>query len=237
MTTPPSHSPNGSGSTASGASGRPAVFLDRDGTLIEDVHYISRADDVRLLAGVAAALRRLNEASVPVIVVTNQSGIGRGIVSDADYEAVRERLESLLAAEGAHVDATYHCPHAPGTACDCRKPGTALYAKAIAEHGLDGARSYFIGDRLRDVEPSRAFGGRGVLVPSPDTPASDYFRARDEFVIATTLTAAVERILASGAWGVGNAPREERPPGSGPSLGSPHPSAGLRRAPAHTPSA
>lgn len=224
MTTPAQPSPNG-GSGGGGHAGRAAVFLDRDGTLIEDVHYISRADDVRLLAGVAAAVRRLNEAGVPVIVVTNQSGIGRGIVSEADYEAVRQRLESLLAAEGAHVDATYHCPHAPGTDCDCRKPATALYAKAIAEHGLDGARSYFIGDRLRDVEPSRTFGGRGVLVPSPDTPAADYFRARDEYVIATTLSAAVDRVLQAGGGesGVGNPAPRSGPADSGPSADSPLP--------------
>jgi len=212
-----------------GSAGRPAAFLDRDGTLIEDVHYIARAEDVRLLAGAAAAVRRLNEAGVVVVIVTNQSGIGRGIVTDAAYAAVRERFEALLAAEGARVDATYFCPHAPGEACDCRKPGTALYAQAIAEHGLDGARSYFIGDRLRDVEPARAFGGRGVLVPSPDTPTLDYIRARDDFVIATTLGAAVDRMLGGGVWGVGSAPREPGTPGSGPSLGSPHPTP-------HTPS-
>ncbi|HET7458438.1 MAG TPA: HAD family hydrolase [Gemmatimonadaceae bacterium] len=210
------------GTSNGGAAGRPAAFLDRDGTLIEDVHYISRAEDVRLLPGAAAALRRLNEAGVAVVIVTNQSGIGRGIVSEAAYQAVRERFEALLAAEGAHVDATYYCPHNPTTspACDCRKPGTALYARAIAEHGLDGARSYFIGDRVRDIEPSAAFGGRGVLVPSVDTPTADYFRARDSFVIATTLEAAVDRMLAGGVGRTAGGGTSGDARGTGPSLGS-----------------
>ncbi|HWJ22192.1 MAG TPA: HAD family hydrolase [Gemmatimonadaceae bacterium] len=224
MTIPAQPSANGGG--AAGAP-RAAAFLDRDGTLIEDVHYIARADDVRLLAGAADAVRRLNQAGVSVVIVTNQSGIGRGIVTEAEYAAVRERFEALLAAEGAHVDATYHCPHAPGTACECRKPGTALYARAIAEHNLDGARSYFIGDRIRDIEPSRAFGGRGVLVPSLDTPTADYLRARDEFVIATTLGAAVDRMLAGGGSGVGGGGASGGSRASGSSLqppaATPHP--------------
>jgi D-glycero-D-manno-heptose 1,7-bisphosphate phosphatase len=218
MTTPAT-TPSGNGGNAAPA--KAAAFLDRDGTLIEDVHYISRPDDVRLLPGVAAAVRRLNEAGVAVVVITNQSGIGRGIVTEADYAAVRERFESLLAAEGARVDASYHCPHAPNVACDCRKPGAALYAQAIAEHHLDGARSYFVGDRLRDVEPARAFGGKGVLVPSPDTPVADYLRARDEFAIATTLDAAVSRMLAGGGSGAASGGSAGGPRLGGSSLQSP----------------
>ena len=145
---------------------RPAAFVDRDGTLIVDVNYISRPADVALLPGAAAALRRLNEAGVPVIVVTNQSGIARGLFDEAAYESVRARLAELLAAEGARIDASYHCPHGPDDGCRCRKPGPELYERAIADHGLDGARSFFVGDRLRDVQPARTFGGRGILVPS-----------------------------------------------------------------------
>ena len=180
---------------------RPAVFIDRDGTLIEDVHYIRRPEDVRLVPGAAAALRRLNEAGIAVVVITNQSSIGRGMASEADYHAVRMRLDAVLAAEGAHVDATYFCPHGPTDACRCRKPGTELFERAARDLGLDPARSFFIGDRLRDILPAAELGGRGVLVPSGDTPTMDVMRAQSDFKISTTLGAAVDRVLASGASG------------------------------------
>ncbi len=100
------------------------VFLDRDGTIIRDTEYLSRPDDVELLPGAADAIRALNDAAVPVVVVTNQSGIARGYLSVAEYEAVAKRLDELLAARGARIDATYYCPHHPdfGGNCDCRKP-------------------------------------------------------------------------------------------------------------------
>jgi len=180
---------------------RAAVFVDRDGTLIEDVHYIRRPEDVRLVPGAAAALRRLNEAGIPVVVVTNQSAIGRGLTSEADYHAVRMRLDAALAAEGAHVDASYFCPHGPADACRCRKPGTELFERAARDLDLDPARSFFIGDRLRDIQPAAELGGRGVLVPSGDTPTMDVVRAQSDFKISTTLGAAVDRVLASGAAG------------------------------------
>jgi D-glycero-D-manno-heptose 1,7-bisphosphate phosphatase len=185
------------GGTSGDASGRPAVFLDRDGTLIDDVHYIARPELVVLRPGAAAAVRRLNERGWPVVVVTNQSGIARGLISEAAYEAVRKRIDALLAAEGARLDATYHCPHHPdiGGACDCRKPGVALFAQAAREHGLDASRSVFVGDRWRDVAPALRFGGRGILVPSPDTPAEDVARAEREAEVAPTLADAVTRIL------------------------------------------
>ena len=179
---------------------RPAAFLDRDGTLMVDASYVSRAAEVVLIPGTAAAVKRLNEAGVPVVVVTNQSGIGRGMFDEAAYESVRARLGELLSAEGARIDATYHCPHAPDDQCRCRKPGPGMYERAIAEHGLDGARSFFVGDRIRDVLPARTFGGRGVLVPSADTPAADMMRAQAEFSISTTLGAAVDRMLAYWSW-------------------------------------
>ena len=179
---------------------RAAAFVDRDGTLILDVHYISRPADVVLMPGAAAALRRLNEAGVPVIVVTNQSGIARGMFDEQAYESVRARLDQLLAAEGARIDATYHCPHGPDEGCRCRTPGPELFERAIAEHALDGARSFFVGDRLRDILPARTFGGRGVLVPSSDTSAMDMVRAESEFAISTSLGAAVDRMIAHWNW-------------------------------------
>ena len=128
---------------------RPALFLDRDGTIIADAHYPSNPDDVVLLPGAAAAIARANAAHIPVIVVTNQSGIGRGQITVAQYESVRERLDELLRAEHATVDATYHCPHwiERDGPCDCRKPGIGMHKQAAADHTLSLAASAYIGDR------------------------------------------------------------------------------------------
>ena len=174
-----------------------AAFLDRDGTIIEDADYPSDPDAVVLLPGAARAIRLLNEAEIPVVVITNQSGIARGIFGEREYEAVRGRLEELLAAEGARLDATYHCPHHPDWSgpCDCRKPGTLLYERAVRDLGLDARGALFVGDRLRDVLPARALGGRGVLVPSPSTPADDRVRAAREFELGDSLLALVEGAL------------------------------------------
>ena len=103
-----------------------AVFLDRDGTIMEDAHYIKSPDQVRLIPGAAAAVKRINDAGVRAIVVTNQSGLARGKFKPEDYEAVRKHFEALLAAEGAHIDASYFCPHHPSITgpCNCRKPAT-----------------------------------------------------------------------------------------------------------------
>ena len=171
----------------------PAVFLDRDGTIIEDRSYVSRADDVRLLPGAAQAIANLNAAQVPVIVVTNQSGIGRGMFTEREYKRVNARMTELLAVAAAHVDATYVCPHDPAFACECRKPGTLLFRRAAEEHAIDLARSRFIGDRWRDVVPALSFGARGILVPSASTPPEDLAAAREAGIrIASTLEEAVE---------------------------------------------
>jgi D,D-heptose 1,7-bisphosphate phosphatase len=179
------------------ATPRPAVFLDRDGTLNVDTSYVSRPDNVRLIAGAAEAVARLNAAGIPVIVVSNQSGIGRGYFTMQDYEQVERRIEEMLAERGAHLDAVYICPHAPDAQppCECRKPRTALYRRASEEHGIDLTRSWYLGDRLRDVQPARELGGHGLLVPRDSTPPQDVVLARDQFAIATTLEAAVDRIL------------------------------------------
>jgi D-glycero-D-manno-heptose 1,7-bisphosphate phosphatase len=152
----------------SGRDPRPAVFLDRDGTVIHDRHYLGDPSGVELIAGAASAIARLNAAGVPVILVTNQSGIGRGMFGESDYLAVHRRLEEVLAEHGARLDGVYHCPHAPddGPGCDCRKPAAGLFLRAAHDHGLDLARSSYIGDRARDVAPAARFGGLPVLVRS-----------------------------------------------------------------------
>ncbi len=141
-----------------------AAFLDRDGTVIRDTGYLSSPEDVVLLPGAAEAVRLLNRARIRVVIVTNQSGIARGYFGEAEFRAVQERVESLLRAAGARIDATYFCPHAPEDKCDCRKPGLGLYRKAASEVGLDLAGALYVGDRASDVLPAVELGGMGLLV-------------------------------------------------------------------------
>lgn len=146
---------------------RPAVFLDRDGTLIEDRHYLSEPSDVRLMDGAAQALERLQKAGYLIVLVTNQSGIGRGYFTEEDYRAVHEELCRRLADQGVRLDGAYHCPDAPDAEPEggtCRKPSPVLYRRAERELGLDLRRSWFVGDKVSDVEAAALLGGRGVLV-------------------------------------------------------------------------
>lgn len=180
-------------------SGRPAVFLDRDGTLIEDRHYLRDAADVRLLPGAAEAVRRLNAAGLAAVVVTNQSGIARGLLTEDDYQESVRRLNALLEGEAARLDAHYHCPHLPGISggCECRKPGPLLYQRAAADLGLDLARSWWIGDRLRDVEPAARLGGRGALVLTGAGREESRLPGAGRWITAPDLGAAVQAILAA----------------------------------------
>lgn len=180
---------------------RPAAFLDRDGTIIHDAEYLRDPTCIQLLRGAAAAIARLNEAGIPVIVVTNQSGIARGLLTVEDYERVRQRLDEMLAASGARVDATMMCPHHPDFTgpCNCRKPGVLLYEQAAAAHGLDLGRSVYVGDRWRDVAPAVHFGGRGFMVRSGAATDDDFARAEREpqVEITDSLRHAVDRLLAA----------------------------------------
>lgn len=176
---------------------RAAIFIDRDGTLIKDTGHVRRPEDVELMPGAALALRIAHNRQLPVIVVTNQSGIARGLFDEQAYRAVHARMNALLAEFGAFVDAEYHCPHHPDVTgpCDCRKPGRALFERAIHDHGIDPWASAFVGDRWRDVEPARHYGGRGILVPSPATPPEDVALARREMIVIPSLIAAVESVV------------------------------------------
>jgi D-glycero-D-manno-heptose 1,7-bisphosphate phosphatase len=147
-------------------SGRPAVFLDRDGTVITEADYLADPAGVELVPGADVAIRKLNRAGLPVVLVTNQSGIARGLYDEADYEAVNARLQEVLKAHGATVDRTYHCPHHPDFSgpCDCRKPGTGMHQRAASDLGLDLAASFFVGDKPADVVPARTLSGTGILV-------------------------------------------------------------------------
>jgi D-glycero-D-manno-heptose 1,7-bisphosphate phosphatase len=177
---------------------RRAAFLDRDGTIIEDLEYISKPEDVCLRPGAAEAIAMLNARRIPVVVVTNQSGIARGLFTVADYESVRDRVGQQLAAAGARIDATYYCPHSPDQngECGCRKPGTLLFDEAIADLDLDAASSLFVGDRVRDVIPAKKYGGTAFLVLAPSTPESDLARAAETGLeVVGSLREAVQRFL------------------------------------------
>jgi D-glycero-D-manno-heptose 1,7-bisphosphate phosphatase len=150
---------------------RPAVFLDRDGTINEQMGYINHISRFHLLPGVAEAIRRLNDARIPVIVVTNQSGLARGYFPAELLTAVHEKMVTLLAEHGAHVDGIYICPHHPEAKreeyrlnCDCRKPKTGLLVQAANELGLDLPRSFVVGDRWSDLKTAANCGATPVLV-------------------------------------------------------------------------
>jgi len=147
------------------------VFLDRDGTLIEEVGYLDRVERVQLFPWSAAAIRALNVAKIPVVLITNQSGVARGFFTESVVDEVHRHIGQILAAGGAHIDAYYYCPHHRdgkvteyAIACDCRKPGRGLVDRAIRELGVDGAESFTIGDRWVDVALARNIGSRSVLV-------------------------------------------------------------------------
>lgn len=175
-----------------------AFFLDRDGTIMEDAHYIKSPDQVRLIPGAAAAVKRINDAKIPVIIVTNQSGIGRAMFTVKDYEAVRSQFESLLAQHGAHIDASYYCPDHPSVTgpSKCRKPATKMFEDAIHDFDLDPANVAYVGDRWRDVAASRKLGGRGIMISSHMTTDEDRRKAEEDGIeTAPSLQDAVEMLF------------------------------------------
>jgi D-glycero-D-manno-heptose 1,7-bisphosphate phosphatase len=137
---------------------RRAVFLDRDGTIIVDEGYLADAAKVRVLPGAIAALRGLRDRGMMLIVISNQSGIARGLITREQHELVDARMQELLAAEGVPLDAAYYCPHGPEDDCACRKPRPGMIEQAIREHAIDPARSIMIGDKLSDVAAGQAAG-------------------------------------------------------------------------------
>jgi D-glycero-D-manno-heptose 1,7-bisphosphate phosphatase len=163
---------NGQSPPADGVPSRkPAVFLDRDGTINEQMGYINHLSRFHLLPGVGQAIRRLNQFGLPVVVVTNQSGLARGYFPESLLAEVHAEMRRRLALEGAHIDGLYICPHHPEAkearfrqACTCRKPKPGLLEQAAAEMGLDLPRSYVVGDRWSDLRCGAAVGATTILV-------------------------------------------------------------------------
>jgi D-glycero-D-manno-heptose 1,7-bisphosphate phosphatase len=147
------------------------VFLDRDGTVTEEVGYVNHPSRLALIPGAAEGIRALNRAEVPVILATNQAGVARGYFTEDLVKEVLQRLQELLAVQGAKLDALYYCPHHPSVGpapyrreCDCRKPKPGMLLRGAAEFGLDLSRCFVVGDKISDVEFAHKAGARGVLV-------------------------------------------------------------------------
>ena len=184
---------------------RRAVFLDRDGTINVDVGYPDSYDRVHIYPYAFEAVRKLKAAGLAVVVVTNQSGIGRGFLTEAALAEIHRRLDEDFRAAGAALDAIYHCPHFKGSAdpawdvdCECRKPLPGMARRAAADLGLELDGSYMVGDKLEDVRFGQSFGGRAVLVLTGYGRASREALEREGVVpahIAADLGAAADWIL------------------------------------------
>ena len=179
---------------------RPAVFVDRDGTIIVERTYLADPEGVHLVPGATSALADLGSAGFALVTVTNQSGIARGLYTDRDYHAVAARLNVILTEAGARIDATEHCPHHVDFTgpCECRKPATGMHRRAASRLGIDLARSYYVGDKVTDVLPALELGGQGILV------RTGYGREQEASVpegtwVVEDLRAAADLILARGA--------------------------------------
>lgn len=185
-------------------SGRRAIFLDRDGVLIRDVNHLTAPSQIEILPGVPESLRRLRGAGWAVVVVTNQSVVARGTVTEEGLREIHATLESLLRSRGAPLDAIYYCPHHPDGAvaayravCDCRKPRAGLLLRAAADLGLDLAASVMVGDAASDIEAGRRAGCRTVLLRAAGE--SGTFDASGADHVAADLAAAADWILTTPA--------------------------------------
>jgi D-glycero-D-manno-heptose 1,7-bisphosphate phosphatase len=183
-----------------------AVFLDRDGTVNEEVGYLRDLGKLHLIPGAGTAIRRMNEAGFKVVLVTNQSGVARGYFPESLVHDAHARLEKMLESEGARIDAVYFCPHHPEAGnthytreCDCRKPKTGLIDKAVRELDIDIKHSYLVGDKWSDVELAQRAGVHDVLVTSgfsADDPGNKRAgNVRDPEFIAHSLSDAADWIL------------------------------------------
>ena len=170
-----------------------AVFLDRDGTINEDSGYIRRPSDLHLIPGAIEAIRALNERGIPVVVISNQSGVGRKFFTLDDLKAINSHLIMLLKQGGASIDAMYFCPHLPDDACPCRKPRTVLVEKATKRLGV--RCSYMVGDKGTDIALARGAGARAVLVKTGHGLEELSHLAEEPDFIAEDLLSAVGWIL------------------------------------------
>lgn len=173
--------------------GNRAIFLDRDGTIARDVPYCGRLEDFELLPTVPEAIRLLNDNDFKVVVVTNQSGIARGYFTEDTLARIHQKMEAEMRKQNARIDAIYYCPHHPDDRCECRKPKTALFHKAVRELDIDLNRSWVVGDMPLDIAAGKALmcktvlvttgpqGGNGIINP-PDCIAENLFTVAERIV-------------------------------------------------------
>jgi histidinol-phosphate phosphatase family protein len=176
----------------------PAIFIDRDGTLNEDIGYVSTVDQLILYPWAAEAVRLINRSGIKAIVITNQSGIARGFCTEEALQAIHSRMIEELARQGARIDAVYYCPHHPDLSCQCRKPRTGMLQAASREHDIDLSRSFVIGDKASDINLATHVGARAALVLSGygrETIAHPDRWPCEPTIIAENLLEAVRRIL------------------------------------------
>ena len=172
------------------------MILDRDGTIIEERDHLADPADVELVPGSAAAMRNLRSAGLGLVVVTNQSVVGRGMLDEAGLEAVHARMTELLDREGARVDGIYHCPHVPAAGCACRKPRTELVERAARDLGFDPGRSFLVGDHASDMELGRRVGATTILVLTGHGREEHERAAANADHVVADLAAAAEIVLA-----------------------------------------
>lgn len=183
---------------------RKAAFLDRDGVINLDRAYVHQWDEFEFVPGAVDAMRRLREAGYVLIVVTNQSGLARGMYTEAQFQELTRCMREALAAAGAEVEAVYHCPHHPkgkvpelALDCDCRKPEPGMILQAVREHGLSLEHSFMVGDKPSDIEAARAAGlGRAYIVQSDNEESTDGLAGAD--AAYADLAACVDALLNQG---------------------------------------
>lgn len=156
-----------------------AVFLDRDGTIAYDVPYCSKPEDFKLLPSASEAIKLLNKRGFKVIVITNQSGIARGYFTKEALTRIHKKMKEDLEKKGARIDAIYYCPHHPDDKCECRKPKTALFQKAIQEHNINVNFSSMVGDKQLDIDAGKAAGCKTILITSDATNKHDSDNSAD----------------------------------------------------------
>ena len=165
-----------------------AVFLDRDGTIVEDVDYMFSPDQIRFIGGACEAIKLLNDANYKVIIISNQSGVARGKLDEAALQAIDKSIKKLILSSGAYIDASYYCPHHPHEGsgsyrqeCECRKPSPGMIKRSAREHNIDLKNSYMVGDKETDIKAGKNAGCKVILISnngSTIAEESDYI-ARD----------------------------------------------------------
>jgi len=175
---------------------RAAIFLDRDGTLIHDRHYLKDPNHIRYYKGSREALKALQDEGYVLVIITNQSGIGRGLFRVSDMRRVHRRLQSDLKRAGVRLGGIYVCPHEPDHHCLCRKPGTLLYHRAARDLKINLARSFLVGDRLSDVEAAPRLRAQGIMVQTGHYHSQPLnTRSARRYAVEKSLAAAARKIL------------------------------------------